>query len=199
MFGDTIKPALARHGHTRFDALDSRGRASKLRTNCQPITVSGQPELYASIGENGPRLGAGRVIAHTGFKLTWRRDYQRRGDDCVLASAKPNLVITYTLPEAKGRLASPAAENWARFRAGVEAHERVHGRIIKEMVEEIVVLSVGLQEKNDPSCKKIRATLTDRLRDISGRERARQRDYDRAEFSDNGAVHQLILMLVNGG
>jgi hypothetical protein len=47
MFGDTIKPALARHGHTRFDALDSRGRASKLRTNCQPITVSGQEtKLY---------------------------------------------------------------------------------------------------------------------------------------------------------
>jgi HEAT repeat protein len=45
MFGDTIKPALARHGHTRFDALDSRGRASKLRTNCQPITVSGHVDL----------------------------------------------------------------------------------------------------------------------------------------------------------
>jgi predicted secreted Zn-dependent protease len=60
-------------------------------------------------------------------------------------------------------------------------------------------MSVGLVEKDDPGCKKIRATLTERLRDISGRERTRQRDYDRAEFSDGGAVHQLILMLVNGG
>ncbi|WP_137155894.1 DUF922 domain-containing protein [Rhizobium sp. FKL33] len=164
-------------------------------------SVSGRtgPELYASIGEKGPELGGGRVIAHTAFKLTWRRDYQRRGNDCVLASAKPNLVITYTLPKAREQLSAPVAENWARFRAGVEAHERVHGQIIKEMVDEIIAMSVGLVEKDDPGCKKIRATLTDRLRDISGRERARQRDYDRAEFGDGGAVHQLILMLVNGG
>ena len=171
------------------------------REEIKSYSVSGQtgPELYASIGETGPKLGAGRVIAHTAFKLTWRRDYQRRGNDCVLASAKPNLVITYTLPKARERLASPAAETWARFRAGVEAHERVHGQIIREMVEEIISMSVGLVEKDDPGCKKIRATLTDRLREISGRERARQRDFDQAEFSDGGAVHQLILMLVNGG
>jgi predicted secreted Zn-dependent protease len=171
------------------------------REEIKTYSVSGRTgaELYAAIGENGPKLGAGRVIAHTGFKLTWRRDYQRRGNDCVLASAKPNLVITYTLPKARERLPSPTAETWARFRAGVEAHERVHGQIIKEMVEEIIAMSVGLVEKDDPGCKKIRATLTERLRDISGRERARQRDYDQAEFSDGGAVHQLILMLVNGG
>jgi predicted secreted Zn-dependent protease len=171
------------------------------REEIKSYSITGQtgPQLYASIGENGPRLGAGRVIAHTAFKLTWRRDYQRRGNDCVLASARPNLVITYTLPKARERLASPTAENWARFRAGVEAHERVHGQIIRDMVEEIVAMSVGLVEKDDPGCQKIRATLTERLRDISGRERARQRDYDQAEFSDGGAVHQLILMLVNGG
>lgn len=171
------------------------------REEIKSYSVSGRtgPELYASIGETGPKLGAGRVIAHTAFKLTWRRDYQRRGNDCVLASAKPNLVITYTLPKARERLASPTAETWARFRAGVEAHERVHGQIIKEMVEEIIAMSVGLVEKDDAGCKKIRATLTERLREISGRERARQRDYDQTEFSDGGAVHQLILMLVNGG
>jgi methyl-accepting chemotaxis protein len=59
MFGDTIKPALARHGHTRFDALDSRGRASKLRTNCQPITVSGH-ENHASFSP-AARLNGGAV------------------------------------------------------------------------------------------------------------------------------------------
>jgi predicted ribosomally synthesized peptide with SipW-like signal peptide len=171
------------------------------REEIKSYSVTGRtgPELYASIGENGPKLGAGRVIAHTSFKLTWRRDYQRRGKDCVLASAKPNLVITYTLPKARERLASPTAENWARFRTGVEAHERVHGQIIREMVGEILAISVGLVEKDDPGCKKIRVTLTDRLREISGRERARQRGYDQVEFSDGGAVHQLILMLVNGG
>jgi hypothetical protein len=53
MFGDTIKPALARHGHTRFDALDSRGRASKLRTNCQPITVSGHQACSSPANADG--------------------------------------------------------------------------------------------------------------------------------------------------
>ena len=69
-------------------------------------------ELYKEIGRKGPVIGDGRrTVAHTTFKLTWRRDYQPRGDgSCVLAGAVPRLIITYTLPEAAGPLSPTFGE-----------------------------------------------------------------------------------------
>ena len=41
-----------------------------------PYSVTGASgiELYRSIGERGPEVGAGRTIAHTDFELLWTRD-----------------------------------------------------------------------------------------------------------------------------
>ncbi len=155
-------------------------------------------ELYESIGRNGPVIGKGmRTIAHTGFKLLWSRDYQPRGTACVLASARPSLTITYTLPKPSGRLEPVVRAKWERFLAGIAAHERVHGDNIREMVREIERVSVGLTVENDPGCKKIREELQGRLKAISDARLARERDFDRVEMSDGGNVHQLILALVN--
>lgn len=164
--------------------------------------VSGKtgPELYASIGERGPQVADGRrVIAQTTFKLTWTRQYENRNDACVLVSAKPKLAITYMLPKATARLASPTKENWQRFIAGVDAHERVHGKMIRELVHAIEATSVGLSVAHDPQCTKIRGELTRRLKALSDAHRKANSDFDRAELSDGGNIHQLILALVNGG
>lgn len=168
----------------------------------ESYSISGKSgrELYASIGENGPKVGVGRVVAFTTFKLTWRRDYRPQPDgSCTLASARPKLILIYALPKPANTLAEPVASNWKTFYDGVRAHERVHGDMIVEMVDEIVAYSIGLNVPNDPNCKKIRTTLTDRLSQISQAQRQRSRDFDRVEMTDGGAVHQLILNLVNGG
>ena len=168
----------------------------------QPYLIQGTtgPELYASIGERGPEVGGlTRTIAHTTFKLTWRRDYQPRDGGCVLASAKPRLVITYTLPKPASRLSGTVRSNWTSFITGVRDHEKVHGEMIKDMVREIERISVGLTVENDPNCKKIREELTRRLAAISQQQRQKSRDFDRVELGDGGNIHQLILRLVNGG
>ncbi len=168
----------------------------------ETYSIRGQtgPELYASIGERGPVIGGDvRAIAHTGFKLTWRRDYQPRGTACVLASAVPKLIITYTLPKPANPLPPAVRQKWDRFYAGIQAHERVHGDFIKELVRQIEAVSVGLTVADDPGCKKIRTELTSRLGELSRAERQRSRDFDRVEMSDGGNVHQLILALLNGG
>lgn len=167
-----------------------------------PYLVHGTtgPELYASIGAHGPQVGGlARAIAHTTFKLTWTRDYQPRDGGCTLASAKPRLVITYTLPRPAQGLSGAVRSNWQTFIAGVRDHERVHGEIIKAMVREIEGASVGLRVDDDPDCRKIRRELTRRLAGISGRQRSRSREFDRVELGDGGNIHQLILRLVNGG
>lgn len=163
--------------------------------------ISGRsgPELYASIGQRGPKVGITRAIAHTTFKLTWSRKYEPRGNACVLAEAKPKLTITYTLPKPSGELPAGVRRNWETFVAGVADHERVHGDFIKQMVREIEAQSVGFTVEGDPACKRIYAELTGRLAALSEAQRRKSRDFDRVEMSRGGNIHGLILALVNGG
>src|SRR5690606_28046003 len=140
------------------------------------------------------------AIAFTNFKLTWQRDYRPQADGaCTLVSARPKLIISYHLPKPAEKLAEPVAGNWRTFIEGVRRHERVHGEMIVEMVKEIQAFSVGLSAADDPNCKKIRTKLTERLAQVSQAQRQKSKDFDRVELSDGGAVHQLILNLVNGG
>lgn len=154
-------------------------------------------DLYRSIGERGPAAGV-QAIAHTSFKLTWTRDYRPQPDgSCVLAVAKPKLIITNTLPKAPSGLLPVVAEKWQRFVSGVETHERVHGDQIVDMVRDIEAFSRGLTAADDPKCQKVRQKLQARLKDFSD-ERVRQsRQFDEVELTEGGAVHQLILSLVN--
>lgn len=163
-----------------------------------PIRGTTGAGLYDSIGENGPKLGVARAIAHTSFRLTWKRDYQTRGTDCVLASAVPTLVITTVLPKPAGTLSGPLQQSWQTFIDGVIAHERVHGDHIVAMVKEIEKATIGLAEPNDPQCRKIREKMQPVLGEISRAERQKQREFDQIEFANGGNVQRLILALVNG-
>jgi predicted secreted Zn-dependent protease len=165
----------------------------------EPYTVQGTTglEIYRSIGERGPKLGVARVIAHTGFKLTWTRKYERQGNACVITVNKPRLIITYTLPKLKSKLSGPLQSRWEIFISGVTAHEKIHGDFIRDMVKEIEAMSVGMTVENDPDCKKIRPQLQARLGELSQAQRARSRDFDQVELSEGGNVHQLILQLVD--
>jgi predicted secreted Zn-dependent protease len=166
----------------------------------QTYAISGKTgaDLYASIGEHGPKLGAGRTIAHTSFKLTWRRQYVPNPDACVLESAVPKLIITYTIPKPTSALPAPLRSSWETFIAGVKKHELVHGESIKRLVREIEQTSVGLSAPDDPDCRKIRIELTKRLAELSQQQRQRDSEFDRVEMSDGGNIQQLILALANG-
>jgi predicted secreted Zn-dependent protease len=165
-----------------------------------PVTGDSGVDLYASIGQRGPKVGKEvRAIAHTNFKLTWTRDYRPQPDGaCTLVSARPKLIITYTLPKPASALAPDLKKKWDVFIAGVYKHELVHGVMITDMVKEIERVSVGLSVANDPKCTKIRTELTAKLGEISKAQQKRSNDYDRMEMSEGGNVHQLILQFVNG-
>ncbi|WP_206110061.1 DUF922 domain-containing Zn-dependent protease [Peteryoungia ipomoeae] len=154
-------------------------------------------ELYRSIGERGPKISLGRTIAHTSFKLTWQRDYQQQGQACVLATAKPKLIITYTLPKAAQSLPPAVAAKWKAFSDGIVEHEKLHGEFMKDLTQQIQDVSIGLRNENDPGCKKVRAALQAQLKPISDAHVARHGEYDRVEMSPGGAVHQLILTFLN--
>lgn len=167
----------------------------------EPYAISGAtaPALYESIGARGPKAALGRAIAFTDFRLTWTRDYQRRGDACVLASARPKLVITYRLPKPAKKLSGDLARRWSAFIAGIRAHEKVHGAEIAELTRAIEAATVGLTIPDDPGCRRIKDEMTKRLAALSAEQRRKSRDFDRAEMSEGGNVHRLILAFVNGG
>ncbi|MBZ9655666.1 DUF922 domain-containing Zn-dependent protease [Phyllobacterium sp. 2063] len=184
----SLSPAIAR---AEWQAIEK----------VEPYAIAGKSgaALYASIGEKGPKVGGMvRAIAHTNFKLTWTRKYETQGDACTLVSARPKLIITYTLPKPAEQLPDAAQKNWDRFIAGVRSHELVHGDMIKDLVKAIEATTVGLSVPNDPKCQKIRAEMTKRLSALSLEQRQKSRDFDKAEMSQGGNVHQLILALVNG-
>jgi predicted secreted Zn-dependent protease len=155
-------------------------------------------ELYTAIGETGPKIGAARAIAHTGWELKWRRDYQPEGRACALKSAIPFLTITYTLPKPKTKLTGDPARLWKAFIDGITAHEKIHGADIIAMVDEIIAATVGLKVDNDPACKLIRAEVLKRVEAANEAYKAKARAFDQAEMAKGGNVQQLILGLVNG-
>ncbi|WP_192247356.1 DUF922 domain-containing Zn-dependent protease [Mesorhizobium silamurunense] len=173
----------------------------------ETYAISGQTveELYVSIGEKGPVIGkdsAGnerRAIAHTFFKLTWQRDYRPQGGACVLKSARPKLIITYTLPKPAGKLAPGVQARWNAFADGLAAHEKVHGAGIVDMVDKIVAFSIGLTVADDPGCKKIRVGLTQYLDQLSKAQRQASRDFDNVEFGQGGNLQKLIAAFLIGG
>ncbi|WP_407070428.1 DUF922 domain-containing Zn-dependent protease [Neorhizobium alkalisoli] len=165
-----------------------------------PVTGDSGIDLYASIGERGPKVGKEvRAIAHTNFKLTWTRKYEPQPNGaCILVSAKPKLIVTYLVPKPVSPLSPELKRKWDTFIAGVRRHEDVHGVMIVDMVKEIERTSVGLTVANDPKCAKIRTELTAKLGEISKAQRKRSSDFDKMEMNEGGNVHQLILNLVNG-
>lgn len=182
-----VAPAAAQDDWTAIEKVETYA-----------ISGDSGPALYASIGARGPKLGPTRAIAYTNPTLTWRRDYQKRGDSCVLVTARPKLTIVYKLPKPAGKLPAETAARWKTFIDGIAAHERVHGDFLKEMVGKIVAATEGLTVQGDPGCTKIREEVVKHVGALFQIQRQQGRDFDRAEMSDGGNVHQLILGLVNG-
>jgi predicted secreted Zn-dependent protease len=164
-----------------------------------PVKGTSGIELYSSIGENGPKVGSQvRAIAHTDFKLTWSRKYEPQPDGaCTLVSARPNIIIIYTLPKLVSKLSPALQQKWDAFTAGVRRHERVHGTMIEDLVRQIEAASIGLSVPNDPKCTKVRAELQSKIAVIFPAHQQRNRDFDKVELGDGGNVQQLILQLVN--
>ncbi len=163
-------------------------------------SVSGTtgPELYASIGENGPKIGPTRTIAVTNYDLKWRRNYVPNGAACRLVSAIPFLTITYTLPKPSSKLPASTETLWKTFSDGIRAHEKVHGDYVRQMTQDILDTTVGMVVEDDPDCRKIKEQVKTPILDAGLAYKAKNRAFEEAEMAKGGNVHQLILALVNG-
>lgn len=166
-------------------------------TNYYAISGTTGKALYQSIGRKGPVIsGNRRTIAITNWDLKWRRDYQAQGSSCKLVSALPFVTITYTLPKPAQKLTGSAAQKWARFSKGIQAHEKVHGDLVKELANRIIEATVGLTVENDNGCKKIREEVLRRVKTEFEIYKLDNSAFERSEMGAGGNVRDLVLGLV---
>ena len=183
-------------------ATPSRAADWQATESTAHYTISGATplNLYQSIGDKGPKTSTGtRAIALTNWDLKWRRDYQRRGKGCTLASALPFLSITYALPRPGTKLGGQTEQRWNTFYAGIKAHELQHGAMLKTMTQNIINQTVGLTtQTDDGNCTRLRADVLKNVKAAFDAYTRQSREFDRVEMSKGGNVHQLVLALVNG-
>lgn len=161
-----------------------------------PVKGSTAPELYRSIGQNGPMVNEKRAMALTSYVLKWKRDFAQENNRCVIKSATPLLKITYTLPKfdtKNGQKLSPELNaKWNIFADALYKHEQEHGDIIKRMVEELTQESLQLKTADDPQCKRMRTVLADLVTEYVGRQRKEGQNFDRKEMARGGPIEQEI-------
>jgi predicted secreted Zn-dependent protease len=155
--------------------------------------------LYKSIGEKGPVIkGNRRTIAITTWDLKWRRDYQRKGAGCTLASALPFLKITYELPQPAQKLPSPTNAAWQAFYQGIKTHEHQHGAMLRNMTQVIINQTVGLTtETDDGNCNRLREQVLAKVKQSFDAYTRQSFAFDREEMSKGGNVQKLVLGLLN--
>ena len=168
----------------------------------EPYAIAGTTPLalYQSIGERGPKTAIGtRAIAVTEWELLWRRDYQRQGSGCVLASALPFLTIIYKLPKPASNLSAEVSSRWRTFATGIKAHEEVHGVLLQAMTSTIIRETVGLTTaQDDGNCNGLRAKVLEKVKVAYDDYRRDSAEFDRIEMSRGGNVQKLVLGLING-
>ena len=116
---------------TAMPAVTQAAEAFIVKEKHYAISGSTGIELYELIGRNSPA----KAIAHTYYTIQWFKSYDRKDGGCRMTKARPEVVITYLYPKP-GKLPPDLRRRWDTFIAGVRVHEEVHGRMIREMVEQ---------------------------------------------------------------
>ncbi len=102
--------------------------------------IAGQTgrDLYAEMGRKGPRHGfMAKAIAQTQFKHQVLGKMVNEGGTCRSKGGGFALQITYVYPKPKSRLSGELGRRWQAFQSDNFRHEKVHGRIAKQMATKL--------------------------------------------------------------
>ena len=172
----------------------------KVSEKTRGYEISGQTgaALLAAMDRRGPKHGfLTRAIAQTRYSVSWTIEWGETRAACRVKSIDGKLDIIYTYPTA-GSLPPGLQSRWARFLAGVKKHERVHGDVARQMARTVEKSVAKVYVASDPSCRKARAEVKERMAAIYADYEARQIKFDAREHREGGPVEGLIDRLVGG-
>ena len=153
--------------------------------------------LMAAMDSKGPRHGfMARAIAQTRYSIAWELDWEAAGNRCELKQANVTLSVNYRFPKMTGQASPALKRKWAVFMKGVNKHERMHGRIAREMADAAYKSATKLSVDGDPNCRKAKQELSRLVHEIYARYEARQQRFDAVEHQPGGTVDRLVTSLM---
>lgn len=173
------------------------GVKTTVQTRHYVITGQTGAALLAGMDRRGPKHGfLTRAIAQTRYTIAWRMEWGETRAACRVKRADGELAIVYTYPKVSGPVSRDMRRKWDRFLAGVTRHEKMHGLIAQQMVNEAQRSIARLTIRNDPGCRKSRREVSRRVDAIYAKYEKKQVSYDEKEHREGGPVEKLIDALV---
>ncbi|AZO42442.1 DUF922 domain-containing protein [Mesorhizobium sp. M7D.F.Ca.US.005.01.1.1] len=175
----------------------SAGTRVVVKTRTYDITGTTGLALMGAMDRKGPKHGfMTHAIAQTGYTVDWDLDAGQDNGVCRLRSANGTLNLFYTFPRVASTTPPALQKRWARFFAGVRAHEETHGRLAREMMRATERSITGLSIADDRSCYKTRREAQRRIHATYAAYEAKQIAFDASEHRDGGHVEHLVTALV---
>ncbi|WFP75324.1 DUF922 domain-containing protein [Mesorhizobium sp. WSM4906] len=174
----------------------SAGTRVLVQTRTYDIAGNSGAALIEAMDSKGPKHGfMTHAIAQTAYTADWELGVIPDKGSCGLKQANGTLNLFYTFPRVAS--ATPALKKrWARFFAGVRAHEETHGRIAREMMRVTERSITGLKVADDPYCYKTRREARQRIQATYAEYEAKQNAFDAREHRDGGHVEHLVAALI---
>ena len=167
----------------------------KVLVKTQTYAISGKTgeALIESMDRNGPRHGfMARAIAQTSYTKAWNFDLIEVKGTCRIGQVNGTLNLNFTYPRVASTLPPALDKRWARFFAGVRAHEATHGDIARQMMSATEKSLRGLTVPNDAQCSKARREARRRIDAVFDDYEARQNAFDAREHREGGHVEYLV-------
>lgn len=182
--------------------MGSAGAKPIIKEKTEYYSVSGSTgeDLLIDMNRRGPRHGFLRkAIAQTRYKTTPRGDLVHRDGNCRAVGGGVTVEITYIYPKPNRRLSPDLARRWRIFQADNIRHEKAHGRIARQMAEELDRKLNGFSMKDGPNCRRAFARVERDFGAILAKYEKMQNDFDQREHRDGGEVENSVWILVGTG
>lgn len=154
-------------------------------------------ELFLDMNRRGPRHGfLTKAIAQTRYETRPDGRFVHEKGVCRIKGGGVTMKITYIYPKPRGTLDADLARRWKLFQADNLRHEQTHGRIARELANEVDTFVRGFAVKDGPSCWKALSRFERELQALYTRNKKKQAAFDLKEHRDGGPVDKSIRILV---
>jgi len=171
----------------------------KITEKTEYYQISGKTgvDLLWDMNRKGPRQGfLTKAIAQTRFETDFQGDMDFQNGVCRVSGGGVVMKITYIYPQPREKLSGDMVRRWKLFQADNVRHEKVHGRIAREMASVLDEKIRSFATKGDRRCSNAMAKLKRETKAIYDAYEKKQNDFDRQEHREGGAVDRSVAVLV---
>ena len=173
--------------------------APKVTVKTTTFSISGTSgtAIMAALDRKGPKHGfMSRAIAQTRYEMNSEAEWTHRDGWCMVTKPAVVIDITYVYPKLTGPVPSTLQQRWQAFMAGVTRHEKVHGRLAKEMAFAAEKALSKVRVRDDKDCRRFSAEMKRAVNAVVTDYERRQVAFDDAEHKPGSSIDRLIRKLV---